>query len=136
MAMLAIIAMLFMYLFATKQVTDTETPRIATFTHDVLERSLAPDSDVTLKLRARVAGGARHYELRLRPAQRLPAARGGVETLLARAAETVFEELSGRQGDVTLTCVAVLPDGERRVTYDRRMQKIPEPVVPSADDAE
>lgn len=127
MGVLAVIAMLMMYLFAAKQVTDTETPRIAGFVQDVLQRNLAETPRTLLTQRARSAEGARRYELVLHPAPRIAGDAAAVEQLLEGAAKIVFEELERRAGDATVTCVAVLPEGERRVTYDSRMQRVPEP---------
>ena len=119
--------MLLLYLFAAKQVTDTETPRVGALVHDVLQRNLQKGERTTLRLRARVAGGGRHYELTLHPAARLAEDAAALANLLAGAAEIVHEEVGARRGDVTVTCVAVLPTAERRTTYDRRMREVPEP---------
>ena len=131
MGTLAVIAMLFMFLFAAKQVTDTESPRVAALTHDVLQRNLVEGSKTSLTLRSKVAGGARHYELKLHPVARLVEDPASLGTLLASAAEIVLEEVAGGKDQITVTCVAVLPDAEHRVTYDRRMQKVPEPELPA-----
>jgi len=136
MGMLAIIAMLLMYLFAAKQVTDTETPRIAALTHDVLQRNLVKGSRTSLQLLSRAGAAERHYELRIHPAPRLADDGAGVQTLLASAAQVVLEELGTARGQTTVTCVAVLPDAETRVTYDHRMQTIPEPARDSAPPSE
>jgi hypothetical protein len=138
MGTFAIIAMLLMYLFAAKQVTDTGAPRIAAMTHDYLSRNLVEGSKTSLMVMSRAGSeGPRRYELRLHPANRIAGDAEAVDRLLRRAAQMVHEEVGGARREAVVTCVAVLPEGELRVTYDRRMQKIPEAGAPepAGDDA-
>ena len=67
--MLAVIAMLVMYLFMAEQVTDTDVPRVRKFVTTVLKRSLEPETETTLRVRMLDSGldAPRHYELTLTP---------------------------------------------------------------------
>ena len=55
--------------------------------------------------------------------------------LLSRAAELVTFELGRPKKSVTITCVARLPDGERRASFDMYGRSVEEPRAAAAADA-
>ena len=133
--MLAVIAMLVMYLFMAEQVTDTDVPRVRKFVTTVLKRSLEPETETTLRVRMLDSGldAPRHYELTLTPNGEVAADPRAVEKLMRRGAGHVFEEVGKKRGPVTVTCVARLPGGtEERRTFDAKLQAIEEPEAPPA----
>ena len=133
MGFLAVIAMLVMYLFMAKQVTDTDMPRVRQFVHEVLKRSLEPKSEVKLSMRRLDKGldAPRHYTLVFTPKSDLTADPRSLEKLVTRAASYVVEETKSRRGPVSVTCVALLPGGnEQRLTFDAKLQPMEEPEAP------
>ena len=131
MGTFAVLAMLVMYLFMAKQVTDTDVPRVRKFVVSVLARSLEPDADSSLRMRRLAPGldAPRHYELVVTPLPKVAADLRAVDKLLTRGAGYVIEEVRDGRGAPSVTCVARLPRGsERRLTFDAKLRAMEEPV--------
>jgi len=134
MGTMALMAMLVLYLFMAKTVTDTDVPRVRTFLVSVLSRNLDPDFEPTLRVRRLAPGldAPRHYRLVIAPTAEIAADGRAIDTLLHRAARHLMSEVKDKRGPASVTCVAVLPGGsERRLTFDATLQLMEEPASPA-----
>ncbi len=139
MATMAVMAMLVMYLFMAKSMTDTDVPQVRNFVVGALSRSLDPEFESSLRVRrlSRGLDAPRHYELVIAPSAAVAADARAIDKLLARAAMHVLVEVKKGRGPASVTCVAVLPsDGspggsERRLTFDATLRPMEEPPAPA-----
>lgn len=135
LGVLAIIAVMVMYLFAVKQVTDTAAPAIAKKVDAAMRRSLAKDAPAKM-VAVRKHAGERVitvYVLRVTPSEAVAADPHAVGRLMVQAVEIVRSELGPKKKDVVISCVVPLPDGtERRASYDISGREVEDPGVPHA----
>jgi hypothetical protein len=122
MGILAVLAMTFLMMFSLDQMTDTQTPLIAQELASELSRSLQPEPPASVRLtmfrKGKGLDAPRTYTLRIRPNAAIAADEKILPRLLYRAAELCAVQLGDMKSDVTIRCIATLPEGgEKEASY-------------------
>ncbi len=115
LGLVATVALALMMMFSLSQIADTQTPQIAAdITRDLGGAFVAgPPAPVRLTMSHDGKGlnSSRTYKLVLRPSEKVAADGRSLARLMQRASECCAAELGDVKYDVTIRCVAELPDG-------------------------
>jgi hypothetical protein len=115
LGLMATVALAVMMMFSLSQITDTQTPQIAVDIARDLAAAFAPGPPAPVRLTMSREGkgleAARTYKLVVRPNEKVAADDRSLARLMQRASECCAAELGDVKCDVTIRCVAELPDG-------------------------
>ena len=121
-AVMAVVGMAGMYLFAANQVSEVQGAPAARAVQSQLQRSLAESPETTIRMRRTGSGpDARpHYLLTLHPSAAVQAEPAAVSRLMQRAARIVGAKLaSERNGDMIVSLRAQAGGETVTESYDR-----------------
>jgi len=112
---MATLALTFMMMFTLNQVADTQTPAIAADIATQFAPALADSPPANAKLTMSRDGkgvdASRTYRLVIRPNAKVASNPRSLDELMKRASECCASELGDVKCQVTIRCVAELPDG-------------------------
>lgn len=115
LGVIAALALTALMVFSLDQMSDTQTPKIASEIAAELRRSLAGEPPASVKLTMVREGrgplARRVYTLRLRPSEPVGKDDRALERLIHRAAEMCAARVGEVRSEVAIRCVADLPQG-------------------------